>query len=295
MSFIDEFNKRENDLLKTASPKEIAFYNYVSGNPNKYSFNKEDAVIEDICKAAFSYDFPDKTHAVKLIKNQQPIKGLHYSNNFIDLCALGKYDYDLFAPELQTYYETAGSAYRFLISEIFPQKFKFEENNKSEIDNVVSRIIVGSDWNYPSIKILDLFSKVNDLILLFLLKKIYTKLIWQDTAQLLGFHKRLLFVIETVSIIFTSMALTAILTVFIIFLGAVLQQNWNTFEPWWFLISTAGFALFQSLLKIKFESHNILLSMIQQINELLGVLLFQLLGLDYKKVKQLVIKYSELR
>jgi hypothetical protein len=120
MIFADEVASIAEKLKQQASRKELALYQRLIGNPMPYPGDDNLRDIEQVCLSAFCTDAPDKTDLVERFRRSKPIKGIHYTNNLVELSAFAIYDPEAEADHLKSFCSTSSARDYLILNRLFP-------------------------------------------------------------------------------------------------------------------------------------------------------------------------------
>ena len=108
MLIIDELRALRQKFINRSSLKEKVFYQFLVNAPLSYPTENNLARVEQICCSVFCVDIPPKIDLTNLIeahRRTQPISGIHYTENLIELTAMALQDPGLERKTLKAYSE----------------------------------------------------------------------------------------------------------------------------------------------------------------------------------------------
>ncbi len=122
MLLINELKRLRHHLLNNSSLslKENAFYQFLVDKPLNYPTENNLAEIEQICLAVFSGDLLSKKELITTQRKKQPIHGMHYSKNLIELSAMAIDSVELERKNLKSYCENHSTRDFYILNHLFP-------------------------------------------------------------------------------------------------------------------------------------------------------------------------------
>ena len=120
MLIIDELTKLKQRLLNQSSLKEQAFYQFLVNEPLNYPNKNNLTEIEQICLSVFGNDLLSKKELIIAQRKKQPIGGMHYTENLIELSAMAKDSINLEKEHLQLYCENHSMRDFYILNHLFP-------------------------------------------------------------------------------------------------------------------------------------------------------------------------------
>lgn len=120
MLIIAELKKLKQILLNRSSLKEQAFYQFLEKEPLNYPAKNDLAEIEQICLSVFGGDLFSKKELIAAQRNTQPIGGMHYTKNLIELCAMGRENPELERENLKAYSANHSTRDFYILYVLFP-------------------------------------------------------------------------------------------------------------------------------------------------------------------------------
>lgn len=136
MIFIDELSAVERKLKARASIKEISFYQKLIGDPIPYPKGQDLVDIEQVCLSAFCQNSPSKIEIVRSLQRSRPIKGMHYSNNILELIACAIYDFDGEKGNLRLLCDNASARDSFILNKLFPGICRVQSRAEKSTDRI---------------------------------------------------------------------------------------------------------------------------------------------------------------
>jgi hypothetical protein len=284
----------EEKIKTQASLKEVAFYQWLTGKPIPEFRQSQINDIEKLCLSAFCTEFPIQSHLVEKIQKSKPIKGIHYSNNLIELSALALLDPNYEKENLKAFCQNASTRDCFIIQNLFPNFCESINTPKNSIDEIAKHIVDDSfpdEWRHLFLKAL---KSSHDLLDVYIIQKGYIHLIKQSPAyEYITDLKELVFEIDlTIKRIkrrttLTINVLASILTLPItLYLFRLIFKKWDIFEPLTWIIPTSLFIL--SVLGWKFRMVNL----IYEIRKYIIDWRLRVLGFDMEKIESMKSKYG---
>ena len=139
MLIADELRQQEQILLDKSSLKEQAFYGFLAGKPLNYPIENRLTEIEQICLSVFCVNTPvtkDLTNMIKTQRRKQPIGGMHYTKNLIELSAMAKNDVELEKENLKSYCENNSARDFYILNHLFPNISSNLPPSEGSIDQI---------------------------------------------------------------------------------------------------------------------------------------------------------------
>ena len=123
MIIVQELKQLKQNLLNKSSPKEQASYLFLIEEPLNYPTENALSEIEQICLSAFCAGISLNTNLTNLIEAQrrkQPIGGMHYTENIIELSAMATYDVEPERKNLISHCENHSTRNFYILNHLFP-------------------------------------------------------------------------------------------------------------------------------------------------------------------------------
>ena len=136
MLIIDELKKLKHKLLNKSSLKEQAFYQFLVNEPLNYPTNKNLTEIEQICLSVFSSDLLSKKELIIVQRKKQPIGGMHYTENLIELSAMAKDNINLEKGNLKLYCENHSMRDFYILNQLFPDFLSNIPPSQGAVDQI---------------------------------------------------------------------------------------------------------------------------------------------------------------
>ena len=170
MLIIDELTKLKQRLLNQSSLKEQAFYQFLIDERLSYPIQVDLTEIEQICYSAYCIDIPSKKNLTNLIKahrRTQPIGGMHYTENLIDLSAMAMNNVELEKGNLKSYCENHSTRDFYILNHLFPNVSFNPPLPQSAIDQIALHLHKGKssqeEWKQVLLKALYETSDLRDI------------------------------------------------------------------------------------------------------------------------------------
>lgn len=173
MLIIDEVKKLRQILLNRSSLKEQAFYQFLVGEPLNCPTENDLTEIEQICLSVFGGDLFSKKELIVAQRNTQPIGGMHYTKNLIELCAMGRENPELERENLKTYSENHSTRDFYILHVLFPDIESNRPIAQGAIDEIALHLYTK---NFPKEWKALLFAglqEISDLIDLYVIEQWY--------------------------------------------------------------------------------------------------------------------------
>lgn len=220
-----------------ASKKERYFFNYLSGRKQEKEIDDDLTEIDKICYSAFSDSTISCHEVVKKKQKTVPLKGLHYTNNLIELVAMAKHDFEFEKKNVIKLAEKSSYKEKFIITYLFPSLSNISYGVVSTpIDRLIKHIFLDKMYDGISEKSISAVNYSSDLIELFIVKQAVLKAleihpnhkVKEDLLTFIEAHKKLKFIlsqnirkqVKIAGAIFLTIIVLMILYVFIKFWDA---------------------------------------------------------------------------
>ena len=146
MPITDELRKQQQNLLDKSSLKERAFYGFLVKKPVHYPTEDDLAEMEKICLSMFCTGAPSKEDLTNLIEAQrkkQPIGGMHYTKNLIELSAMAMDNVELERGNLKSYCQNHSTRDFYILNRSFPDISSNPPQPQRSIDKVALDLYKG--------------------------------------------------------------------------------------------------------------------------------------------------------
>ena len=120
MLIADELKNLKQILLDRSSLKERAFYFFLNEEPLNYPSERDMSEIEQLCLSVFCTDAPDKQEIIEAQRRKQPIKGMHYTGNLIELSAMAQDNAGLEWENLKSHCDNYSTRNFYILNHLFP-------------------------------------------------------------------------------------------------------------------------------------------------------------------------------
>lgn len=244
MLLAEELRALREKLEANASFKERAFYRHLCGSPLDYPHGNDLSEQEKVVLAAFCSRGPDCHSSAEKIRGTKPIKGLHYSNNLIDLAAFANLSLDKEIDNLKNYANTHSTKEFFVLSRLFPDVVEYPPTAVKEIDHIALKLFKGSLNSDDKPAIASAIQASEDLLDVYILNSAYQTLLdhqpaTQYRSDAIELAQQLSAVIRRVDAFVRVAVASAVAYGFFMlyrFLIPIIIDRWNQMEPRLFLI-----------------------------------------------------------
>ena len=120
MLIADELKNLKQSLLDRSSLKERAFYFFLIEAPFRYPPENDPSEINQICLSVFCTDAPDKQEIIQAQRRMQPIRGMHYTGNLIELSAMAQDNAGLEWENLKSHCDNHSTRNFYILNHLFP-------------------------------------------------------------------------------------------------------------------------------------------------------------------------------
>jgi hypothetical protein len=178
MILADEIVAIEEKLEQQASRKEIALYQKLIGKPLPYPGDDELTDIEQVCLSAFCIGAPNKTDLVERFRRSKPTKGIHYTNNLVDLAAFAIHDCASEATHLKSFCSRSSARDHLILNRLFPGVCTSQPSITRRLDIIATWLNDGNipdDWKSV---FMDALQNAGDLLDLYVIQQGYMHL-WE--------------------------------------------------------------------------------------------------------------------
>jgi len=293
---IKDLLEKESELLNSASEKEVIFYNYLLNTPLPHPNDKNISEILSLCYGAFTTPYQlDSGKAKSYAHNSKPIKGMHYSNNLIELAALARHNMPEIRSQMNTYIETHGTKERYILKQVFPE-VEITPNNSTTIDRLVDEIILKKNRNYPIINLLSMIREAKDLLDLYTIKSIWVELIDSKIVYLLRWHVK---IISTTKWTINSLVNSLIIGLLITYLWLIWKINQTPNNPLDLVIifvelgiMPAFYFVYQAITGNKIHILNHISMLKDKLSHMSLTRIYRILSYDYRIINKLIADYS---
>ncbi len=144
MLLAEELKSLTQKLKAKASPKELAFFQFLVNTPPPYPNDKTLSEQEQVVFAAFCSGSPDKGELADKLRGTKPIRGIHYSNNLIELAAFAKFDLDKEIENLKSYAPNHSTRDYFVLKKLFPDVPIYPPEPNDAVDKVAFKLLTNA-------------------------------------------------------------------------------------------------------------------------------------------------------
>ena len=170
MLLINELKKLRHSFLNNSSLslKEKAFYQFLMDEPLSYPAGNNLTEIEQICLAVFSGDFLSKEELIATQRKRQPIHGMHYRKNLIELSAMALDNVESERKNLKSYCESHSTRDFYILNCLFPDILSNPLQPQGSVDEIAMHLYKGESpqggWEplllkalYETLDLIDLY------------------------------------------------------------------------------------------------------------------------------------------
>lgn len=184
MLLAEELKSLTQKLKGEASKKEIVFFQFLINNPLPYPNDKNLSEQEQVVFAAFCSASPDKRELADKLRGTKPIKGIHYSNNLIDLAAFAKFDRTKETDNLKTYASAHSTRDYFILNKLFPDVLSYPPEPINAVDEVASNLLTSGILSNKKQILIAAIQSAEDLLDVYVVRESYLHLLdIQPVAQ----------------------------------------------------------------------------------------------------------------
>lgn len=248
MLICDELQKLKQKLLDRSSLKERAFYHFLAGEPLTQPPENDLTEIEQICLSAFCTEIPVRNNLTNLIESQgrkQPISGMHYTENLIELCAMARSNLEREKENLNSYCEKHSTRDFYILNTLFENVCSNPPRSQGAIDEIALSLYEGrfpkQGWRPLLLKA---SQEASDLMDIYVIEQGYLQAmddspIVHQVADILYVKNALdCYVAKAEGCVKRILAAVSIILLVPVFIWLVpfIVNNWNEAEPIIFVI-----------------------------------------------------------
>lgn len=225
---------------KGASNKDKFIFDFLNRekDSNLIPFESLPSAMDKICYAAFLDKKRDVSQLVKKTQGEQPVMGLHYSNNLTELTAMAIHDFAFEEARLREYINNCSLKEQYILKHIFPGLDFRPKPHKNKIELLISEVLLTETPTVDIEQVISAFSEVTDLIDLFIIKHSYKTIyslhpdrgLEQDLEALGLLYERLISYLERRFRMFYGIILGILTTTFIVVMSYFIIPNWEKWE-----------------------------------------------------------------
>ena len=239
---IDELRVLKQKFIKKSSLKEQVFYHFLVNEPLSYPTKNDLTEIEQICYSVFCTDVPLKKDLTNLIKAQrrtQPIGGMHYTQNLIELSAMAKDCVESEKENLKAYSESHSARDFYILHVLFSTLGSNTPPSQGTIDEIALHLYKESFPEKWKTLLLMGLEEISDLIDLYVIEQWYKQAmddnpIVHRTNDIIYVRDTLVQVVEkTERRVKLAIKIVSVLLVVLIcyWLVPLILRNWDKVEP----------------------------------------------------------------
>ena len=254
MLIIDELRGLKQKLINKSSLKEQAFYQFLVDEPLSYPGKDSLAVVEQICYSVFCTDIPPKIDLTSLVTAQrktQPIGGMHYTENLIELTAMALANSESEKETLKAYSENHSTRDFYILHALFSDHAFNLPTPQGTIDEIALHLYKESfPEKWKSLLFIGLH-EASDLMDLYVIEQWYKQAMEDNpivhrTNDILYISNAFIQVVEkTERRIKFAMGVVGVFLLFPIpyWLVPLIVRNWDKAEPTIFVFQFTCFVL----------------------------------------------------
>ena len=253
MLIIDELTKLKQRLLNQSSLKEQAFYQFLVNEPLNYPNKNNLTEIEQICLSVFGSDSLSKKELIVAQRKRQPIGGMHYTENLIELSAMAKDNINLEKGNLKSYCENHSTRGFYILNHLFSDILSNPPPPQGVVDQIALYLYKDESpeegWKPLLLKAL---YETSDLIDFYVMEQGYLQAMYDN--PIVQRTNDIIFVRDTFAQIVAkteSRVKLCIKIVSVLLLGSIsywlfplIVRNWDQVEPIMAIIEISGSLIF---------------------------------------------------
>jgi len=298
MLLADELRSLRERVEAIASFKERAFYKYLCRTPLDYPHGSELSEQEQVVLAAFCIGSPECKPLAQKIRGTKPIKGLHYSNNLIDLAAFASLSLDDETGNIKTYVKNHSTKDFFVLTGMFPDVLDYPPSPITEIDQIALKLVTGSLDLSDKPLMVSAIQTAEDLTDVYILNTAYLRLLDHQPAtqyrrDAIAFAQQLSAIIRRIDMYVRLAVGGAAIYVFIkfySFLSPIIVERWTQMEPRLYIVQL----ILASLLMVLLILVGVVpdrVKLIKGVLRFLGTLVLLMFGIKRRTAESSIARY----
>ena len=186
MLIIHEIGKLELTLLQKSGLREKLFYWFLTKSGNYDVGTAPIAELDKICYAAFIDNKIDVSKEISRNLNAAPVKGIHFSSNFILQVAFALISGKVKQEYLVGYYQSLTLKEQFLLNIVFSDfKFPSNLNRQDDLERLIFEVFIEKNYISAEKLLLPALRLIGDLTDLYVFTKAYEELLLLHPSNLI--------------------------------------------------------------------------------------------------------------
>lgn len=201
MDLLDIIETRIQKKRKSStSNKDDFFFHFLNKNEmQNLIIENFSSTMDEICYTSFVNSQNNVSGLVTKIQGEQPVMGLHYTKNLVELIAMSLQDYQFEEKNLIEYLNKCSLKEQYIIAQVFPKLDFNTKKAENSIEQVIANDLLTDSPPLSLDGIIDALSESKDLLDLFIIKsafkRVYSfhpnKQLEQDLSSFLLVHQKL--------------------------------------------------------------------------------------------------------
>jgi hypothetical protein len=300
MLLADELKTLTDKLKAKASQKELTFFLYLINDPLVYPLDENLSEQEQVLCAAFCSGAPAKSELAEKLRGTKPIRGIHYSNNLIELTAFAKYELKQEIEHIKAYAANHRTRDYFILNRIFPEVLSYPPKPANAVDKIASKILTGDLSNNDKSLLFEAVQRIEDLLDVYVVREGYLLLLdYQPatryridlsilTSQLTKAIKR----IDAATRVVLVLGIGYLLVRFYVWIIPIIYHSWNEAEPIFAIIESVLLGV-EVLILFLIGAQPEKLRFIKAFTRSVGTIVLRLIGINRNEVEERIKEYED--
>lgn len=298
MLLAEELNNLTEKLIANASLKELAFFKYLANDPLPYPNDTDVSEQEQVFFAAFCLDPPDKREIAEKLSGTKPIRGIHYSNNLIELAAFATFDLSKEIEHLKNYATEHSTRDYFILNKLFPNVLSYPPKPDNALDNLASGLLANGISPESKPTIVEAIQGAEDLLDVYVIIESYLHLLdlqpatqyRKDLSVLAGELAKVIKRVDTTLHIALTIGIGYLLFLLYKWLIPLIYHSWDTAQR---IMAIIEFVLVGINLLILFfiGIQPEKLKFLKVLERAIGTIVLQVIGINRKEVQKRIEEY----
>jgi hypothetical protein len=298
MLLAEELDNLTDKFKANASLKELAFFKYLASDPLPYPDDTDLSDQEQVFLAAFCSESPVKRELVEKLSGTQPIRGIHYSNNLIELAAFATFDLDKEIDHLKSYAANHSIRDYFILDKLFPNVLSYPPQPNNAVDQLAFDLLAKSISPESKLNIVEAINSAEDLLDVYVISEAYFYLLdfqpatqyRKDLSVLLGELTKVIKRVDMVLHIALTIGIGYLLFRLYVWLIPLIYHYWDKAEPVMAIIDLVlGGVGFLLLFFIGTQPDR--LKLLKSLERGIGTVVLRIAGINRNRVEQKIEEY----
>lgn len=298
MLLAEELDNLTDKFKAKASLKELAFFKFLAGDPLPYPGDAELSDQEQVFFAAFCSGPPAKRELAEKLSGTKPIRGIHYSNNLIELAAFATFDLDKETDHLKNYAANHSIRDFFILNKLFPNVLSYPPQPNNAVDHLAFDLHAGNISSERKPTIAKAMNSAEDLLDVYVIREAYFYLLdfqpatqyRKDLSVLSGELARVIRRVDATLHIALTVGIGYLLYRLYIWLIPLIYHSWDKAEPIMAIIEIVlGGVGFLLLFLIGIQPDK--LKLLKSLERGIGTVVLRMVGINRNRVEQKLEEY----